>query len=104
MTTTVLVLGLNKTIIDEMAGNLDLPRVDLHLGTGIDDLRGVFARGPVDHVIMGAGLDLDTRLTLVREIFTLSQTTTVHLKDVASGPAGLLPFVRSLLSGLDNQP
>jgi hypothetical protein len=48
----------------------------------------------------GAGLDLDIRLEIVREIFQTSETTTVHLKDVASGPGGFLPFVRSVLAGL----
>jgi hypothetical protein len=51
-------------------------------------------------LLMGAGIDLETRLEIVREIFLLSETTTVHMKDVASGPEGFLPFVRSILSGL----
>jgi hypothetical protein len=35
--------------------------------TGIDDLRSAFAEVDFDHVIMGAGLDLETRLEIVRE-------------------------------------
>lgn len=100
MTRTVLLLGLNGVIVDEVVRNLDLPEVDVHGGTGIDDLRSTLARGPVDHVIMGAGIDLDARLAIVREVFQLSDTTTVHLKDRASGPEGFLPFVRSVLRGL----
>jgi hypothetical protein len=42
---------------------------------------------------------LETRLEIVREIFQLSDTTSVHMKDVASGPQGFLPFVRSILNG-----
>jgi hypothetical protein len=38
----------------------------------------------------------------VREIFQSSDTTTVHMKDRASGPDGFLPFVRSLLRGIDD--
>jgi hypothetical protein len=49
---------------------------------------------------MGAGLDIDVRLEIIRTIFTMSDSTTVHMKDVASGPEGFLPFVRALLSGL----
>ena len=45
---------------------------DLHLftGTGIDDVRSAFAQARIDHVIMGAGLDLEIRLAIVREIFS----------------------------------
>jgi hypothetical protein len=49
---------------------------------------------------MGAGIDLETRLQIVREIFQLSETTTVHMKDHATGSQGFLPFVRSVLRGL----
>jgi len=49
---------------------------------------------------MGAGIDLETRLQIVREIFQLSETTTVHMKDRLSGPDGFLPFVRAVLRGL----
>lgn len=69
-------------------------------GTGIDDVRSAFGQTPIDHVIMGAGLDLDTRLEIIREIFESSDKTTVHMKDGASGPQGFLPFVRSVLGGL----
>ena len=62
-------------------------------------MRSAFADADIDHVIMGAALDLETRLEIVREIFLASDRTTVHLKDVASGPDGFLPFVRSVLGG-----
>jgi hypothetical protein len=51
---------------------------------------------------MGGGLDLDTRLAVVREVFQSSDQTTVHLKDQMSGPEGYLPFVRSVLTGLND--
>lgn len=54
----------------------------------------------IDHVVIGAGLDLDTRLEMIREVFTASDHTTVHLKDRASGPAGLLPFAADIITGV----
>jgi hypothetical protein len=63
-------------------------------------VRFAFAQADINHVIMGASLDLETRLEIVREIFLTSDTTTVHMKDFASGPDGFLPFVRSVLTGL----
>jgi NAD(P)H-flavin reductase len=100
MTRTVLILGLRGVIVDDVVQRLNRPDLVVHGGTGIDDLRAIFAANRVDHVIMGAGLELDTRLAIVRETFTLSDTTTVHMKDRASGPEGFLPFVRAVLTGL----
>jgi hypothetical protein len=79
------------------AADAGCPAVGRH---GLDEVRSAFAQADIDHVIMGAGLDLEARLEIVREIFLASDKTTVHLKDFASGPDGFLPFVRSVLAGL----
>jgi hypothetical protein len=52
-----------------------------------------------DHVIVGGGLDLDTRLRIVRSVFESSSSTTVHMNS-PSGPDSYLPFVRAMLRGL----
>lgn len=105
MDKTVLLLGRTGVVVDAVHRQLNLPDLRLIGGTGIDDVRSAFAQGKVDHVLMGAGIDLDTRLQIVREIFELSETTTVHMKDRASGPGGFLPFVRAVLRGLrDYEP
>jgi hypothetical protein len=49
---------------------------------------------------MGGGLEI--RLEVVREVFQSSDRATVHLKDHLSGPEGFLPFVRSVLRGLQD--
>src|SRR5689334_21368252 len=95
----VLLLGRTLSVVDE-ALRVQMPDVPFRAGAGIDDVRSAFAQAQIDHVIMGAGLDLDIRLEIVREVFRLSDSTTVHLKDVNSGPEGFLPFVRSVLVGL----
>lgn len=102
MTTTALLLERTSIVVDDAQEQVGMPDVRLLLGTGIDDVRSAMSQGEVDHVIMGAGIDLETRLEIVREIFHASETTTVHMKDVRSGPQGFLPFVGSILSGLNN--
>jgi hypothetical protein len=99
MTRNVLLLGRKGIVVDDVKNQLHVPDVQVFGGTGIEDVRAVFARTRIDHVIMGAGIDLEARLEIVREIFHLSETTAVHMKDVASGPRGMLPFVRSILAG-----
>jgi len=100
--TVVLLLGLRRVVIDDVKRQLDRPGVQLVGGTGVDDVRSAFTHTRIDHVIMGAGLDLDTRLQIIREIFQTSDTTTVHMKDRVSGPDGFLPFIRSVLHGLED--
>ena len=100
MRKTVLLLGRTGVVVDDVQRQLDVTEVELIGGTGIDDVRAAFGRTSVDHVVMGAGIDLDTRLEIVREIFESSEKTTVHLKDSVSGREGFLPFVGALLRGL----
>jgi hypothetical protein len=95
----VLLLGLKGVIVDDVKDQVQAADIQLFGGTGIDDVRTTFQRTSIDSVIMGGGIDLETRLEIVREIFQLSNTTSVHMKDVASGPKGFLPFVRSILNG-----
>ena len=51
-------------------------------------------------VIMGAGIELEKRLEIVKYVFTNSNTTTVHMKDWETGPEGFVPFINRVLSGL----
>jgi hypothetical protein len=69
-------------------------------GTSLVDVEEAFARHAVDHVIMGAGIDLEARLQIIKHIFSVSTHTTVHMKDRDSGPQGMLPFVNGVLTGL----
>lgn len=89
--------------MDNTKSHLNDPDLEIFGGTGVDDVRSTFAQTEVDHVFMGAGIELEKRLEIVAEVFRLSNTTTVHLKDSASGPQGFLPFVQAVLAGLRTQ-
>lgn len=102
MSKNILLVGLKEGVVDEARQQLHMPGFQIFGGTGIEDVRKALTLERIDAVIMGGGIDLETRLEIVREIFHLSQTTTVHMKDVASGSEGFLPFVRSMLHGLGN--
>ena len=104
MTRNVLIVGRLNVVVDEAQRQLQIPDVQLIAATGLDEVKSALADADIDHVIIGAGLDLDLRLQIVREIFRTREKTTVHLKDVASGPDGFLPFVRSVLTGLAEYP
>lgn len=97
---TVLLLGRKGIVLDDVRRELSVQDVTLLGGTSLDDVRTAFAERSVDVVIMGAGIDLETRLEIVRRIFAVSNSTTVHMKDFDSGPSGMLPFVDGILRGL----
>jgi len=94
------VLGRKGTVVSEVEQKPGLPGLQIFGGTSIDDVRSTLSKTDIDQVFMGAGINLGARLEIVREIFGKSDTTNVHMKDAASGPEGLLPFVRSVILGL----
>ena len=95
-----MLLGRKGIILDDVRAALPTGDVTLLAGTGLDDVKAAFAGHRIDTVIMGAGIDLDTRLAIIRHIFEASNGTTVHMKDWDSGPQGMLPFVDSVLRGM----
>ena len=97
----VLLLGRTGIVLDDVKEQLDVSDVELFAGTSLDDVREAFEANQIDTVVMGAGLDLELRVRIIEAIFDASQTTTVHMKDFASGPGGMLPFVNGILKGLD---
>lgn len=98
----ILLLGRKGIIAQDAISHINNPRFTIYGGTCIEDVRTVFAQtqNKIDHVFMGAGIDLDNRLDIVREVFESSGETAVHLKDAKSGPAGFLPFVKGVLEGV----
>lgn len=89
-----------QTVHSEIA----VPDIELSTGTNLDDVTAAFSQGPVDVVIMGAGLALQDRLAIIEQVFGSSDSTTVHMKDRASGQQGMMPFVNGVLRGLTPPP
>jgi hypothetical protein len=46
----------------------------------------------IDIIIMGAGIELEKRLEIVRYVFNTSNTTTIHMKDWEMVPKALCPL------------
>ena len=100
MSKKILLLGVLDSILTDAQQQVARHDLELFRGTSVEDVRATLAQTNIDHVIMGGGLALETRLEMVREIFQSSETTSVHMKDHASGSQGFLSFVRSVLGGL----
>lgn len=100
MTTHVLLLGRTPFDPQVVEAEIDRPDVEIAYGTSLDDVEAAFQDAPVDVVIMGAGIPLRDRLAIVERVFESSESTSVHMKDRASGPTGMMPFVNRVLDGL----
>ena len=101
MARNVLLAGRYPVLVEDAERQVTVPpSVRFFAATGLGEVRDAFAEAEIDHVIMGAGLDIEVRLEIVREVFRMSDTTTVHLKDFASGLDGFLPFAQAVLDGL----
>ncbi len=96
----ILLVGRNQWVVDGAKRELDSESICVLGALSVVDVEQAFVRHTIDHVFIGPGLDLDTRLQAVRVVFSESDHTTVHMKDHSTGPEGGLNFVRAILSGL----
>ncbi|QEC66892.1 hypothetical protein FRZ67_06125 [Panacibacter ginsenosidivorans] len=97
----------NILLIGKLLVNIPSPeklvKKDVHyfVAHDIATVQEVFKHNKViDTVIMGAGIELEKRLDIVRYIFSTSDTVTIHMKDYATGPEGFVPFINNVLAGM----
>jgi hypothetical protein len=96
----VLIIG-RLTANIPTANEIAVKNVKIFPATNLAEVRSAFEKNDrMDIVIMGAGIELETRLEIVKYVFTASDSTTVHMKDLATGPEGFLPFINDVLKGL----
>jgi hypothetical protein len=100
MAINILLVGRTRPVLHDAAGRAKFPNVEYVAAASLAEAIDALQHHTIDHVIMGAGLDIDVRMEIVRSVFRLSQSTSVHMKDAASGPTGFLPFVRSIVGGI----
>jgi len=93
-----LLLGRKSTIVNDVKDGIKTTNIKLFGGTSLADVKATFAQCKIDVVIMGAGLEINSRLEIIKYIFETSNYTTVHMKDWNSGPAGMIPFVNGVLN------
>jgi 3-phosphoglycerate kinase len=72
----VLLVGRTPAVIADVLDQVEAPAVTFYTGSSLEDVMAVLERTQVDHVIVGGGLDVDTRLQIVRSVFESSTSTT----------------------------
>lgn len=98
----VSLVGRKPMVVANLISQLDRRDVSMFSATTLDEVRQLLTEHSIDVVVMGAGLEVELRCGIVRATFSLSDTTSVHLKDFASGPGRMLPFVNGVLNGLNS--
>ncbi|MGY8728417.1 MAG: hypothetical protein ACKVKS_04210 [Candidatus Poseidoniales archaeon] len=96
----VLLMGRKPETMLQLVTGLEQTDLKFATGTSINDLKDAFSVEFPAAVIMGAGLPLEVRLSIIKYVFEHSKSTTVHMKDWASGSSGMLPFVTGIVQGL----
>ena len=99
---TILLVGRTKMVIDDVKAALSIVAKNISSAINLAEVENALHVCSVSHVFIGAGIELEQRLAIVRTVLQISENTTIHIKDAASGPSGLLPFVREVLSGFAN--
>lgn len=98
-----ILLGLKKSVLDDAIEKIPDPAFELIGCLSIDEMKAVLEKTDIDHVFIGAGLDIDIRINATRTVLETSQVTQVHLKNFSAGPQGYVPFIRTILAGVKSE-
>ncbi len=98
MKPVVLLVGKLPHVIGDVARQLDhLPIQWLGAHDQPEVIHQLEAEPRIECVIIGGSLDDDTRGDIIALIATQRPDLCIHIKDRASGPDGMVPFVRSVV-------
>lgn len=102
---TILILARKNLKESNVEAKLNQPDVTVFTGVTLEDVKQTFADlkkqdKTIDHVFIGAGIETDKRLEIVKEILKCSDATSIHLKDKLTGGKAMLPYVKGTLEGL----
>lgn len=95
----LLLVGRLPGIVDNIKAQIQVPGLEMYGATNDAEVRAEVTNHPIDTVIMGGGLDDDTRGALCETIMSIREDICIHLKDRASGPEGMAAFVRGVIKG-----
>ena len=99
MKPVVLLVGRLPRVVENVASRLeDLPIQWLAAHDRDEVARQLEAEPNIRSVVVGAGLDDEVRGELIGVIAARRPDLCIHLKDRASGPEGMAPFVRRVVA------
>ncbi len=95
-----LLIGGHAAYLGKLAQAVRAEDIALFVATNLDDVNRIFDNETIDIVILGRESDPEYRLQVLRRIFAVSPTSSVHLMGTGGDP---LLFVRAMLQGYSFQ-
>lgn len=100
MSIKVLLMERLNIVVEDAKGQFNVPDSEDFTTTELAQVKAIFHDHSIQHVFMGAGIEIEQRLEIVRSVFQDSEkNTTVRRKDAASGQKGCFPVAQAILSG-----
>ncbi len=85
---------------DKYISELQTDKITVYVGTSLIDVEREFAFRSIDALFIGAGLQVDDRLSILRYAMENGLSTSIHMKDRNSGREGMIPFVKNILKSI----
>ena len=85
--------------VTALAQKIDEPEIAFYSATNEAAVRAFLKAEKIDMVCMGGGLSDEERGRLAAVIMSMRDDIHIHLKDRASGPAGMATFVKAVING-----
>lgn len=102
--TKCILLGLKRSVLDDTISILEqsYPSPDFEYVTcqSVEEMKTALTEQEIDHVFIGAGLDISIRMEATKTVLDNSLVTQVHLKNFSAGPTGYTPFIKQILAGI----
>jgi len=95
-----MILGRKVDDKDNYLSELKSDNISVFVGTSLNDVERVFSDHSIDAVFMGAGLQVDDRLSILKYVMENGLSTSIHMKDRNSGREGMIPFVKSIVQSI----
>lgn len=102
--TKCILLGLKKSVVDDTISAVEssytAPDFEYVGCLSIEEMKTALIEQEIDHVFIGAGLDISIRLEAAKTVLENSLITQVHLKNYSAGPQGYTHFIKTILAGI----
>jgi hypothetical protein len=95
----VLLVTHNPIDVEALAQKIDEPEIAFYSATSEAVVRAVLKSERVDFVCIGGGLSDEERCRMCTTVMSIRDDIHIHLKDRASGPAGMATFVKAVING-----
>ena len=97
MTYKVLIVAKTANWLEGFIKQIDTKNIEIFGGINLDDVRRIFEQESIDLLFMGPHYPGDDRLQIIEHVYSVSKSTSVHMKSNEADPVS---FVNSIIKAL----